>query len=427
MQENKQKVQPVMDYRKLDKHDNLYTAGAEVCAHKLREWWQQGSDVAILDLRRAYLQIRVEKSLWQFQTVEIKGTRYCLTRLGFSLNVVPSIMTAIMSVIWQQDEAVRQATSSYIDDIFVNEGILSAQAVKEHFESFGLMCKKPERLRDGAKVLSLRVGGSKEELRWRRGGDVSGVLFNVTRRSIFSVCRKLVGHYPMYGWLRVAVVAIKWCATSVSSGWDDEVRDATLQSMLTETVARVTHDDPVRGNWCVDGNEFTVWVDASLLTLGVALVVDEFIIEDACWLRPENDSRHINLAELDATLKGVNLVLQWQTRVPHIITDSVCVHQWITDALSRKAQLTTKASSEMLIRRRLATLVKTIREYDLTVDVALVQFCQNHTDHLTRVPFRWLDLPKEGGELALANCAGVGGRLVLVQVAKFIVKADTHA
>ena len=36
------------------------------------------------------------------------------------------------------------------------------------------------------------------------------------------------------------------------------MRDAALQSMLTETVARVTHDNPVQGNWCVDGNEFTV-------------------------------------------------------------------------------------------------------------------------------------------------------------------------
>ena len=133
-----------MDYLELNKHVDPYTAGADVCAHKLREWWQQESNVAILDLRRAYLQIRVEKSLWPFQTVEIKGTRYCLTRLGFGLNVAPSIMTAIMSAIRQLDEAVRQATSSYIDDIFVNEGILSAQAVKEHFESFGLTCKEPE-------------------------------------------------------------------------------------------------------------------------------------------------------------------------------------------------------------------------------------------------------------------------------------------
>ncbi len=70
--------------------------------------------------------------------------------------------------------------------------------------------------------------------------------------------------------------------TSVLLGWDDEVCDAALQSMLTETVARVTHDDSVRGNWSVDGNEFTVWVDASSLALGVALAVDEFIIEDTC-------------------------------------------------------------------------------------------------------------------------------------------------
>ena len=221
-------------------------------------------------------------------------------------------MTAIMSAIRQQDEAVRQATSSYIDNIFVNEGILSAQAVKEHFESFGLTCKEPERLPDGAKVLGLRVSGSEEGLHWRRGGNIPGVLSNVTRQSVFSVCGKLVGHYSVCGWLRVAVavVAIKRHATSVLSGWDDEVCDIALQRMLTETVARVTHDDPVRGNWCVDGYEFTVWVDASSLALGVALAVDEFFIKDACWLWLENDSRHVNLAELDATLRGVNLALQ---------------------------------------------------------------------------------------------------------------------
>ena len=56
----------------------------------------------------------------------------------------------------------------------MNEGILSAQVVKEHFESFGLMCKEPERLQDGAKVLGLRVSSSEEGLHWRRGGDVPG-------------------------------------------------------------------------------------------------------------------------------------------------------------------------------------------------------------------------------------------------------------
>ena len=149
-------------------------------------------------------------------------------------------------------------------------------------------------------------------------------------------------------------------------------------------------------------------MDASSLALGVALAGDEFIIEDACWLQLENDSRHINLAELDATLKGVNLALQWQARLQHSITDSVCVHRWITDALSSKAQLTTKAS-----------MVETIREYDLTVDVALVQSCRNRMDHLTRVPRWWLDLPKEGGETRT--------RLVDLHVSKKDVRSIVRA
>ena len=70
-------------------------------------------------------------------------------------------------------------------------------------------------------------------------------------------------------------------------------------------------DNPMQGNWCVNGNKITVWVDASSLAMGVALEDNGSIIEDTCWLRPENDMQHINLAELDATLKKVNLALQW--------------------------------------------------------------------------------------------------------------------
>ena len=41
----------------------------------------------MLDLCWAYLLVHIDKS-WPFQTVKIKGQRYCLTRLGFGLNVV---------------------------------------------------------------------------------------------------------------------------------------------------------------------------------------------------------------------------------------------------------------------------------------------------------------------------------------------------
>ena len=131
--------------------------------------------------------------------------------------------------------------------------------------------------------------------------------------------------------------------------------------MITETIERVMQDDPMCGDWCVNGNELTIWVDASLLAISVAFEDNRSIIEDDCWLQPENDIWHINLAELDATLKSINQAFQWGATVLHIVMDSACTQCWISDALTGRAQLTTKALSEMLISRWLATLTETIR------------------------------------------------------------------
>ena len=57
VQEKKQKVRPVMDYRELNEHIEAYTADAHVCAEKLRTWRRMGVEVAALDLKSAYLQI----------------------------------------------------------------------------------------------------------------------------------------------------------------------------------------------------------------------------------------------------------------------------------------------------------------------------------------------------------------------------------
>ena len=101
---------------------------------------------------------------------------------------------------------------------------------------------------------------------------------------------------------------MKCQASVLTKNWDEEVRDASLHCMLAETMAGVCELDPVGGNWCIDGNKMKVWVDASSVALGV----NGSIIEDACWLCPTNDARHIDLAELDAVIKEVSLALQWQ-------------------------------------------------------------------------------------------------------------------
>ena len=54
--------------------------------------------------------------------------------------------------------------------------------------------------------------------------------------------------------------------------------------MLEEIVLRSLQTDPAHGDWCVNGQEVTVWVDASSLVTGVAIEYDGAIIEDARWL-----------------------------------------------------------------------------------------------------------------------------------------------
>ena len=125
---------------------------------------------------------------------------------------------------------------------------------------------------------------------------------------------------------------------------------------------RMAQKDPAQGDWSVGGREVTVWIDASSLATGVVVESGELLIEDACWLRLAHEDKHINLAELDAMLRGINQALQWKATVLHLKTDSACVHRWVTDALSRKVRIRTKAASEMPIRRRLSTIKELIVE-----------------------------------------------------------------
>ena len=150
--------------------------------------------------------------------------------------------------------------------------------------------------------------------------------------------------------------------------------------MMFETIESVQQDDPARGDCCVDSKELNVWVDANSLAIRVALEWHETVLKDACWLQPESDAQHINLAKLDAVLKDINLALKWQAKVLHVKTDSVCVYHRISDTLTGKAHVHTKVVSKMLIRRRLSTLKELVKEYALTVDVTLVRHRKLPTD-----------------------------------------------
>ena len=218
IQQNKQKVRPVLDYRELNDHVDPFTAHADICTEKLREWWRAGSKVSVLDLCKAYLQVHAHQSLWSYQTVLFKGRRYCLTRMGFRLNVAPSIMQTTVDAILTKDKRIQRATFAYIDDVYVDKSIVPAACVKEHLYSFGLLSKKPERLQDGERELGLQVWREDNSLYWRRGNKIPDKPLVITQQNVFSLCGKLVGHLPMGGWLRVAVAFIKQKASDITTG-----------------------------------------------------------------------------------------------------------------------------------------------------------------------------------------------------------------
>ena len=172
--EQKQKVRPVLDYREFNGFVDAFITNAEVCAQKLKEWRRQGVNVSFLDLQNTYLQIHVDKALWPFQTVIFRGQHFCLTRLGFGLNVAPFIMKSVIDAIVSQDHTIKSATSAYVDEILINENRVPVLRIQQHFLDYGLVSKDPVRLRDGARVLGLQVwekmalSDGSEEVKFRK-------------------------------------------------------------------------------------------------------------------------------------------------------------------------------------------------------------------------------------------------------------------
>ena len=249
---------------------------------------------------------------------------------------------------------MEKGTSVYIDDILVNEDVVKTSYVEQHLVRYGLKGKTPEHVAPSAQVLGLRMWRERSLLQWRRDNEVGEMPDQLTCCSVFSYSGKLLGHLPVCGWLRLAVAYIKRRINHLTSSWDEVVDDVQLRGFLEETTCQVKKNYSTRGRWNVERRNARVWIDANSLILGVALEVDGCIVEDASWLQ-KDDSSHINMAELDAVVKGLKLALAWQMRSVELMTDSSTVFRWISDSLSGKSRLRTKAASEMLIRRRVRT------------------------------------------------------------------------
>ena len=390
VQPTKKKVRPVLDFRELNQYVECHTGDDEIniCSERLREWRKTKGELELVDLQSAYLQIRVDKDLWKHQIVKFGGKTYCLTRLGFGLNVAPRIMAVILKRVLSKDDRVKSSTSSYVDDILVNTSQVTSAELVSHLDKYGLKSKPPEKL-DGGAALGLRLRKLEDgSLEFTRGNEVPEIPDTLTRRELFSICGKMVGHYPVAGWLRVACSYIKREALGVS--WDEDVGDRA-RNLLHETRARIKTEDPVRGAWTVPSEDGGIlWCDASSLATGAILEVGGVVVEDRAWLRKKTDYNHINVAELDSLVKGVNMAVDWGVKNLHIKTDSSTVKAWVQLALSEERPVRTKGAAEVLVKRRLGILKELEAELKMTMTVELVASECNKSDSLTRVPKAWL-------------------------------------
>jgi hypothetical protein len=197
---------------------------------------------------------------------------------------------------------------------------------------------------------------------------------------LFLICGQLVGHYPVVGWLRVACSYVKRCSTVAR--WEDNIGDLA-HDIFNNILALVDENDPVGGVWNLDGKHGKVWCDASSLALACVFEIDVCTVEEAAWLRKRDYGGHINMAELNAVVKGVSLAAKWGLHQVEIVTDSATVVGWLHAVLFDSHKVKSHGISEMLVKRRLAVVKEICNEYSMEVKVTQVASSKNKADSLT--------------------------------------------
>ena len=109
------------------------------------------------------------------------------------------------------------------------------------------------------------------------------------------------------------------------------------------------------------------------------------VVEDATWLRKKIDYNHINVVELDAILKGINLAIKWGLRKIKIRTDLATVVSWVTSKVEESGRIRTKGAGEVILKRRLGILGELISEFKLQIKAVFVPSERNKPDALTQI------------------------------------------
>ena len=109
-------------------------------------------------------------------------------------------------------------------------------------------------------------------------------------------------------------------------------------------------------------------------------------MEDRAWLHSAGNKHHINVAELDAVIKGLSLALDWKLKKLTLATDLKTVHGWVTAQLHNLKRVKISGLNEVVVNRRLQIIEEIVALHDMTVNVVWVSSRENLSDCLTCVP-----------------------------------------
>lgn len=165
--------------------------------------------------------------------------------------------------------------------------------------------------------------------------------------------------------------------------------------------------DPPKGLWSVACTpKIVLWTKVSQIAMGVALEVDGDIIEDAAWLRKKEDCSHLNMSELDAVIKGINLATRWNPSCIELMVDSATVKKW---TVKQRFSSAYRPQGNGLAERVHRTVKRTVARTFCTVEKAVFWINATKADEskllLFKILFRarprreWIKKPVEESEI----------------------------
>ncbi|XP_065189595.1 uncharacterized protein LOC135820209 [Sycon ciliatum] len=414
-------VRPCLDYRALNRAlVSQPGMDASVCGEKLREWrTHDANEYEMLDIRKAYLQVRMSPELLRYQCVKWRGKLYVMTRMAFGLSVAPKFMDVIVKWCTRDHDGV----DNYVDDLYVPKP--QTKAVADTLERYGLRTK-PAEPANSARVLGLQLfTGQDGQTRWKRRDGVSLECGKLTKRGVFSWCGRLVSHYPVCSWLRPACSFLKRLACRDGGGWDDDVPNDVV-TCCAELASRVQDEDPATGVWNASVNEqqLAVWCDASDVAYGIVAEVGGEVMEDKSWLRDADEKKHINIAELEAVIRGLSTAVEWNASNIRLVTDSKTVYGWVKSCLNNERRVKVSGLNEVLVRRRLNIIDDIVATAKLSVTIEWVPSQQNKADKLTRVPDLFIRCWKKSAKPDVVAAVSAPPKIVSAIVLQDILDAQ---